>query len=130
MQGWMDRLIGRIPIVKTVYGAIRDLMQLFPTSTDARDLRSVVVVRLGNIRVLGFITRDDLPELEALAGGTDLVAVYLPMSYQIGGLTIYLPKDQCEILDMPVETAMRRVITAGMSSGPVPARAAVPAPAA
>jgi uncharacterized membrane protein len=130
MQGWMDRLIGRIPIVKTVYGAIRDLMQLFPTSSDARDLRSVVVVRLGNIRVLGFITRDDLPELEALAGGTDLVAVYLPMSYQIGGLTIYLPKDQCEILDMPVETAMRMVITAGMSSGPVPARAAVPAPAA
>ncbi len=130
LQGWVDRLIDRIPGVKTVYGAIRDLMQLFPTSSDARDLRSVVVVRIGSIRLLGFITRDELPELDAQAGGADLVAVYLPMSYQIGGYTIYLPKDQCEILDMPVETAMRMVITAGMSSGPVPTRAAAPAPAA
>ena len=87
-----------------------------------RDLRSVVVVRLGDMRLLGFVTRDDLPELEAQAGGIDLVAVYLPMSYGIGGYTVYLPKDQCESLDMPVETAMRMALTAGMSSGPPPAR--------
>lgn len=122
VQGWIDRLIERIPGVKTVYGAIRDLMQLLPTGGKDRDLRSVVVVRFGDIRLLGFVTRDDLPELEAQAGGIDLVAVYLPMSYQVGGYTIYLPKDQCEPLDMPVETAMRMVITAGMSSGPAPER--------
>ena len=120
VQSWIDRLIERIPGVKTVYGAIRDLMQLLPTGSKGRDLRSVVVVRFGEVRLLGFVTRDDLPELEAQAGGIDLVAVYLPMSYQVGGYTIYLPKDQCEPLDMPVETAMRMVITAGMSSGPPP----------
>jgi uncharacterized membrane protein len=74
------------------------------------------------MRLLGFVTRDELPELEAQAGGIDLVAVYLPMSYGIGGYTVYLPKDQCEPLDMPVETAMRMALTAGMSSGPPPAR--------
>ncbi len=122
VQGWLDRLIDRIPGVKTVYGAIRDLMQLLPTGSSERDLRSVVVVRIGEMRLLGFVTRDDLPELEAQAGGIDLVAVYLPMSYQVGGYTVYLPKSQCEPLDMPVETAMRMVITAGMSSGPPPER--------
>jgi uncharacterized membrane protein len=123
MQAWLDRLINRIPGVKTVYGAVRDLMQFLPTGTTTnRDLRSVVVVRWGDVRLLGFITRDDLPELEAQAGGIDLVAVYLPMSYGIGGYTVYLPKDQCEPLDMPVETAMRMALTAGMSSGPPPER--------
>ena len=85
-------------------------------------VNAFVVVRLGDMRLLGFVTRDDLPELEAQAGGIDLVAVYLPMSYGIGGYTVYLPKDQCESLDMPVETAMRMALTAGMSSGPPPAR--------
>jgi uncharacterized membrane protein len=121
-QGWVDDLIDRIPGVKSVYGAIRDLMQLFPTGGKARDLRSVVVVKFGDVRMVGFITRDDLPELEKQAGGIDLVAVYLPMSYQVGGYTLYLPKEQCEPLDMPVETAMRMVLTAGMSSGPPPNR--------
>jgi len=123
VQGWLDQVINRIPGVKTVYGAVRDLMQFLPTGTTTnRDLRSVVVVRWGDMRLLGFITRDDLPELEAQAGGIDLVAVYLPMSYGIGGYTVYLPKDQCEPLDMPVETAMRMALTAGMSSGPPPVR--------
>ena len=124
LQAWLDRIINRIPGVKTVYGAVRDLMQFLPTgaSTANRDLRSVVVVRWGDMRLLGFVTRDDLPELEAQAGGIDLVAVYLPMSYGIGGYTVYLPKNQCEPLDMPVETAMRMALTAGMSSGPPPER--------
>lgn len=123
VQGWLDQFIDRIPGVKTVYGAVRDLMQFLPTGNSTnRDLRSVVVVRWGDMRLLGFITRDDLPELEAQAGGIDLVAVYLPMSYGIGGYTVYMPKDQCEPLDMPVETAMRMALTAGMSSGPPPAR--------
>lgn len=122
LQAWVDDVIDRIPGVKSVYGAMRDLMQLFPTGGKARDLRSVVVVKFGDVRMVGFITRDDLPELEKQAGGIDLVAVYLPMSYQVGGYTLYLPKDQCEPLDMPVETAMRMVLTAGMSSGPPPSR--------
>lgn len=121
LQGWLDQFINRIPGVKTVYGAVRDLMQFLPTGNSTnRDLRSVVVVRWGDMRLLGFITRDDLPELEAQAGGIDLVAVYLPMSYGIGGYTVYMPKNQCEPLDMPVETAMRMALTAGMSSGPPP----------
>jgi uncharacterized membrane protein len=44
------------------------------------------------------------------------VAVYLPMSYQIGGYTLYLPGSSIEPLDMPVEDAMRLILTAGLSS--------------
>ena len=66
--------------------------------------------------MLGFVTRDDLPELEKQAGGVDLVAVYFPLSYMLGGVTLYLPKNAVGPVDMPVEAAMRLALTGGMAS--------------
>ena len=50
-----------------------------------------------------------------LFGGAaaDLVAVYFPMSYQIGGYTLYLPKDELQETDLSVEEAMRLVLIGG-----------------
>ena len=111
---WED-VLGRIPLVKTVYGAVRDITRLLPSGQAKRDLQSVVVWRAGEARLLGFVTRDDLPELEKQAGGLDLVAVYFPLSYMLGGVTLYLPKTSVEPLDMTVEAAMRLAITGGMA---------------
>jgi uncharacterized membrane protein len=36
------------------------------------------------------------------------------MSYQVGGYTLLVPKAEIEILDIPVEQAMRFVLTAGI----------------
>ena len=63
--------------------------------------------------MIGFVTQDNA-SLPGLADGGDLVAVYLPMSYQIGGYTVYLPRDQIEATDLSVEQAMRIVITGGL----------------
>ena len=112
---WED-ILGRIPLVKTVYGAVRDITRLLPSGQAKSDLKSVVVWRAGEARLLGFVTRDDLPELEKQAGGVDLVAVYFPLSYMLGGVTLYLPKTAVEPLDMTVEAAMRLAITGGMAS--------------
>ena len=115
MSVW-DDFLERIPLVKTVYSAFRDIARLLPSGQGKRDLQSVVVFRIGEARLLGFVTRDDLPELEKQAGGVDLVAVYFPLSYMLGGLTLYLPKHAVEPVDMPVEAAMRLAITGGMAS--------------
>jgi uncharacterized membrane protein len=109
-----DDFLERIPLVKTVYSAFRDIARLLPAG-QKQDLQSVVVFRVGEARMLGFVTRDDLPELEKQAGGVDLVAVYFPLSYMLGGITLYLPKSAVEPVDMPVEAAMRLAITGGMA---------------
>lgn len=111
-----DEFLERIPLVKTVYSAFRDIARLLPSGQNRRDLQKVVIWRLGEARLLGFVTRDDLPELESQAGRVDLVAVYFPLSYMLGGVTLYLPKSAVEPLDMPVEAAMRLAITGGMAS--------------
>lgn len=112
----MEEQMARIPVVKTVYSAVRDITRLLPAGDKKRDLQSVVIYQIGEVRLLGFVTRDELPEMEAQAGGIDLVAVYFPMSYMVGGYTIFVPKSSVQPLDMPVEAAMRLALTGGMAT--------------
>ena len=111
------RLLERIPLIKTVYSGVRDLM-LFVSRAPDGDRRHVVLVTLpDDIRLIGFITDtapvQAIPEL-ALEN-EPVLAVYLPMSYQIGGYTLYLPERRVQRLEMSVEEAMRMVLTAGMN---------------
>jgi uncharacterized membrane protein len=116
MQG-LEALLERIPLVKTIYGGIRDVSNLF-SKTDAKSgFRKVVAVRVTDqIRLVGFLTLDETAASPFPADANDpLVGVYLPMSYQIGGYTAFLPKSLVEPLDMSAESAMRFTLTAGMS---------------
>jgi uncharacterized membrane protein len=114
--GYGERLVLRVPVVKTVYSALRDVTRLVNTGGARRDLERVVTVPFGPGRVIGFVTQENSRTLGPGAG-TDIVAVYLPMSYQIGGYTVYLPKSDVEPIDMPVEQAMRVVLTGGVQGG-------------
>lgn len=114
LAAW-ERFLDRIPVVKTIYGATRDFVKLLPTGGKRRDLRRVVLARFGEARVIGFVTQDDASELGIVDAGEGLVAVYFPMSYQIGGYTALLPRSRIEPLDIPVEAAMRMVLTGGIS---------------
>jgi uncharacterized membrane protein len=111
----VDGVLNRIPLVKTVYGAVRDLTGMLG-GKDNRRFSQVVMVQLPGtqIRLVGFVTIENLQQA-GLADGEDEVAVYLPMSYQIGGYTLLLPRSCLTPLDMGFEEAMRFVITAGLS---------------
>jgi uncharacterized membrane protein len=114
LAAW-ERFLDRIPVVKTIYGATRDFVKLLPTGSKRRDLRRVVLARFGEARVIGFVTQDDASELGIVDAREGLVAVYFPMSYQIGGYTALLPRSRIEPLEIPVEAAMRMVLTGGIS---------------
>lgn len=112
---WMEEQLERIPLIKTVYGAVRDLTSFF-SKNDERRFGQVVIAQLPNlpVRMLGFVTVNDLSKA-GLPGDEDTVAVYFPMSYQIGGYTLLLPRSCLAELDMSFEDAMRFLITAGLS---------------
>jgi len=116
LASW-EAFLDRIPVVKTIYGAFRDFTKLLPAGGKRSDLKRVVLATFGDARLVGFVTRDDASELGIVARADDLVAVYFPMSYQIGGYTVLLPRDRIAPLDLSVETAMRLVLTGGLSGG-------------
>jgi uncharacterized membrane protein len=117
LASW-ERFLDRIPVVKTIYGATRDFVKLIPAGGKRRDLRRVVLAQFGEAQVIGFVTQDDAAELGIVDGNAGLVAVYFPMSYQIGGYTALVPRSRVVPLDLPVEAAMRMVLTGGVSGAP------------
>ena len=109
-----EQLVLKVPLVRTLYSAFRDLAKLVNTDRKS-DMQSVVVVRCGDLRLLGFVTQE-VAELPGVDAGQALVAVYLPKSYQIGGYTAYVPRDHLEPTTLTVETAMRIVLTGGLQN--------------
>lgn len=117
--GLTERILLGVPLIKTIYAALRDFFGLFAGHDDQVALQ-VVTVRLpgSDMRLMGFVTRDHFSDLpEGVAGEGD-VAVYLPMSYQIGGYTVFMPRSQITPVKMSREEAMRLVLTAGLRSKP------------
>lgn len=113
-----ERLIERIPLVKTIYGAVRDLLGFFGKSDKGGPLSQVVMVSIGETdRVVGLLTRERFDGLPAGLGGEGDVAVYVPFSYQIGGFTLIVPRERIEPIDMTLEDAMRFIVTAGATGG-------------
>jgi uncharacterized membrane protein len=111
--GMGEELLLRVPVVKTVYSAIRDMTRLVNTDKKKGDLDRVVTLDLGFGKLIGFVTQEHAKTL-GIGGGDDLVAVYLPMSYQIGGYTIYISRSRVVETDLTVEQAMRIVLTGGV----------------
>ena len=108
-----EELLMRVPVVKTVYSAIRDMTRLVNTDKKKGDLDRVVTLDIGFGKMIGFVTQEHANTL-GIGGGDDLVAVYLPMSYQIGGYTIYLPRSRVSETELSVEQAMRIALTGGV----------------
>jgi len=111
-----ERVFARIPIVKTIFNAFKDVSRFLPIGGKGRDLRRVVWWRFGSARIVGFVTEEHVnPRLFGEASA-ELVAVYFPMSYQIGGHTLYLPRHELVETDLSVEEAMRMILIGGVTS--------------
>jgi uncharacterized membrane protein len=109
-----NQIMESIPFVKSIYGAIQDMMSVFSMNSK-KEMKSVVSVELGdNTRLIGFITGEQAGQ--KLYPEEDRIGVYLPMSFQIGGFTIYVPRNKVTPLDIPIEDAMRIAITGGVQS--------------
>ena len=111
---WSGKIFERIPIIKTIYGAIQDAVNIV-NSGKQQKMQSVVSVKItDSIHLIGFVTSHE--GAQELFDNKEKLGVYIPLSYQIGGYTLYIDKDQLTPLDIDVETAMRIALTGGSVS--------------
>ena len=111
-----DAILHRLPLVKTIYSALKDFIgYLSPDSQVA--MSKVVLVRIPgqDFEQLGFVTREDFSRLPLELSVEEPIAVYLPMSYQIGGYTLFLPRECLTPVDMSFEDGMKLVLTGAVS---------------
>jgi uncharacterized membrane protein len=110
-----EELVLQIPVFKSIYTAIRDFISLFSSEQKGK-FKQVVLVNVpsGNGQQIGFITVSDFEELSHTFIADDQVAVYLPFSYEMGGNTVIMSRENVTEIDMTVEDAMRFIATAGV----------------
>jgi len=111
-----EAILNRLPLVKTIYSAIKDFIAyLSPDSKTA--LSKVVLVKIpgAEFEQLGFVTREDFSRLPMKPTVEEPIAVYLPMSFQIGGYTLFLPRSCLTPIDISFEDGMKLVLTGAVS---------------
>ncbi len=117
LSGFFENVLARIPLIRTVYRPLKDLMHLFAKDPSRAMQRVVLVILPGlDVKLLGLVTRDKFDDLPGRGIPKDHLAVYLPGSYFLGGVTMIVPKSQLQELDMPVEQAVKLALTGWIKS--------------
>jgi uncharacterized membrane protein len=108
--GLIDGLLARIPWIKGVYGAAKEISGVV-FSDKGSAFRSVVVLEYPRrgIYSVGFVT-----EAGSHVAGEDFVHVFLPTSPNpTSGYFLLVPAVEAEVLEMTVEDGLKLIVSGG-----------------
>lgn len=115
-----ESLLERIPLLKTVYTSVRDLMQFVVGDKKRGASRPVLYNVPGTgIKMMGLMTCGTPPEA-LRAGNEGMACVFFPLSYSIGGFTVLVPADKLEAVQGTSAAMLRLVVTGGVSGYEAP----------
>lgn len=110
---FMNRIISRIPVINSVYSAIRDVLSAFVGK--GKKFTNPVTFRVSKdseLQLLGFITQHDLSKLGIEEGK---VSVYMPDSYAFMGNVIIVPSAYVTPLKCSSSEAMKFILSGGLT---------------
>jgi len=110
-----DRIFSRTPVVRSIYNAVKQIVDAFASSSDGAFQQVVLVEypRLGTYAV-GFLTNSIKGEV-AKHVGSDVVAVFIPTTPNpTSGMLIMLPRASVHYLDMSVDDGLKLIVSGGV----------------
>jgi uncharacterized membrane protein len=111
-SNWFDHLMNRIPMVKLIYGSVKDLLAAFVGDKRKFDKPVLVTINKENtLHRIGFITQQDLSEI----GMPEMVVVYFPQSYAFAGDHFVVSRENVKPLNISGSQAMKFIISGGIS---------------
>lgn len=108
----IDHVFTKVPFIKMIYTAIKDLTGAFVSNKKRFD--KPVAVRLApdsSLRMLGFMTSEDLQSF----GLKEHVAVYAPQAYNFAGHLLVVERSQVTPLDADSGDLMAFIVSGGVS---------------
>jgi len=125
-----DRLLGKIPIVKSIYNSVKQVSDtLFSSSGNAfREAVLVQYPRAGSWTI-AFVTGTPSGEVARHLGAPH-VSVYVPTTPNpTSGFFLMMPRSEVVPLQMTVDEALKYIISMGVVAPPPPAPPRATAPA-
>lgn len=111
----MEEVLLSLPLIGLIYSSIKDLLAAFVG--DKKKFNQPVLVEMDpqhKVCKMGFITQRNLSGV----GLEDLVAVYLPHSYNFSGNLYLVPRQRVRLLHMPAADVMKFIVSGGVSGLP------------
>lgn len=116
--GWGERLLGRTPLVRTVYTALKQIFEtVFADHSSSFKTAALIEYPRRGIWSIVLIATTAKGEIASLfePSGQEMLAVFLPPTPNpTSGFLLYLPREDVKILNMRVEDAMKLVVSAGI----------------
>jgi uncharacterized membrane protein len=112
LLGWLEAGMQRVPLIRILYNALRDLFGAFVGSKRKFDKPVAVEMNAHGLKVLGFLTAEHFDDPQ-LAGH---VSVYLPESYNFAGNLIVVPKERVRPLDADGAEFMAFIVSGGVTA--------------
>lgn len=112
-----DDALAKVPGLGLVYGYVRDMVQSL-AGNEQRFRQPVWVYPYprSRLRMIGFVTREDLSAL----GAKGDIAVFLAYAYSISGVVVVLPRSQVKPLKTRSKDLLAFVATGGLAGGHAP----------
>ncbi len=110
----VDRLLERIPFVKTLYSVIKDTFQSFLGEKKSFSKVALVTMPNTSMKVIGFVTSEEVESFTSTLA--EYIAVYIPQTFQVAGFTFLIPKEDVQFIDVQPEDAMKFVLSGGVTS--------------
>lgn len=113
-----ERLVERMPVVRGIYGALKQVFQTV-LSEQSKTLRQVVLVQMRpGMWTMGFVTSTTQGEVQNLTED-EVVNVFVPtVPNPTTGLLLFIPRKDLMDLDMTPEEAMKMLISGGIVTPP------------
>ncbi len=107
-----DDLLLHVPLFRTVYAPVKQLISAFSPDNEFGFKRVVLVGRSPQTLVLGFLTKEFL--VDRGDGPETLLAVYVPTNHLYLGDVVVCRQDEISYPDISVEEGVRVFLTGGM----------------
>jgi uncharacterized membrane protein len=113
MLGRAEQWLARVPVFKTIYSPVRQLVAAFSPDNEYGFKRVVMVEDERRGLVMGFLTKEFT--VDRGRGLEALIAVYVPTNHLYLGDIVLYPRDRAFYPDVTVEEGIRIFLTGGMS---------------
>lgn len=117
LLGWGESLVNQTPVVRTVYGGVEQIAEtVFAQQEKSFEKACMVEFPRRGIWRIAFIVTPAKGELTKMATpGQEILTAFVPSTPNpTTGFLIYVPREDVIELDMPIEDAVKIIISAGL----------------
>ncbi|MBI5021250.1 MAG: DUF502 domain-containing protein [Ignavibacteriales bacterium] len=111
----MEKLISTVPLARTIYTAMKDIINALQPGKKGRSFKEVVMIEYprSGLHTIGFVTNEI--SVHEHQSQDELISVYIPNPPNpTSGFLVLVPRKNVRVVDMTIEEGLKFVLSGGI----------------